>query len=145
MKEESYTSTPPMGRTACTELQCLYKGELNFFTLPTSHKLDWEPQLPTFFFSFDRLSLILFSCPKLCAPLCLISHVCALCMLCYHSDNCDNIDNKQGQVTWSQPFRAVHNAGSKCAARCVSSNYLPSSSSSHSKVCCYSTLNTFSE
>ena len=28
MKEYSYTSTPPMGRTACTEPQCLYKGDL---------------------------------------------------------------------------------------------------------------------
>jgi len=28
MKEYSYTSTPPMGSTACTELQCLYKGAL---------------------------------------------------------------------------------------------------------------------
>jgi hypothetical protein len=27
----SYTSAPPMGRTACTELQCLYKGVLNIF------------------------------------------------------------------------------------------------------------------
>ena len=27
-KEQSYTSTPPMGRTACTESQCLYKGAL---------------------------------------------------------------------------------------------------------------------
>ena len=27
-KEQSYTSTPPMGRTACTEPQCLYKGAL---------------------------------------------------------------------------------------------------------------------
>jgi len=26
MKEYSYTSTPPTGRTACTEPQCLYKG-----------------------------------------------------------------------------------------------------------------------
>ena len=26
MKGYSYTSTPPMGRTACTEPQCLYKG-----------------------------------------------------------------------------------------------------------------------
>ena len=25
-KEYSYTSTPPMGRTTCTEPQCLYKG-----------------------------------------------------------------------------------------------------------------------
>ena len=27
----SYTSTPPMGRTACTEPQCLYKGALYLF------------------------------------------------------------------------------------------------------------------
>jgi hypothetical protein len=33
IKEYSYTSTPPMGRTACTEPQCLYKGAfyLTFF------------------------------------------------------------------------------------------------------------------
>jgi len=30
MKEESYTSTPPMDRTACTEPQCLYKGALYY-------------------------------------------------------------------------------------------------------------------
>jgi hypothetical protein len=30
MKEQSYTSIPPMGRTACTEPQCLYKGALYF-------------------------------------------------------------------------------------------------------------------
>jgi len=28
MKEYSYTSAPPMGRTACTEPQCLYKDAL---------------------------------------------------------------------------------------------------------------------
>jgi len=28
MKEYSYTSTPPMSRTACMEPQCLYKGAL---------------------------------------------------------------------------------------------------------------------
>jgi len=33
MKEYSYTSTPPMGRTACTEPQCLCKGALYLFTL----------------------------------------------------------------------------------------------------------------
>ena len=27
-KGQSYTSTPPMGHTACTEPQCLYKGAL---------------------------------------------------------------------------------------------------------------------
>ena len=32
MKEYSYTSTPPMGRTACTEPQCLYKGALHLTT-----------------------------------------------------------------------------------------------------------------
>ena len=30
MKGSSYTSTPPIGRTACTEPQCLYKGDLYF-------------------------------------------------------------------------------------------------------------------
>ena len=28
MKGQSYTSTPAMGRTACTESECLYKGDL---------------------------------------------------------------------------------------------------------------------
>ena len=32
MKEQSYTSTPPIGRTACTEPQCLYKAALYLFT-----------------------------------------------------------------------------------------------------------------
>ena len=31
LKEQSYTSTPPMGRTACTEPQCLYKGALYLY------------------------------------------------------------------------------------------------------------------
>jgi len=31
IKEYSYTSTPPMGRTACTEPQCLYKGALYLY------------------------------------------------------------------------------------------------------------------
>ena len=35
MKRQSYTSTPPMGRTDCTEPQCLYKGAL-YLTLPRS-------------------------------------------------------------------------------------------------------------
>jgi len=33
MKGQSYTSTLPTGRTACTEPQCLYKGAL-YLTLP---------------------------------------------------------------------------------------------------------------
>jgi len=32
----SYTSTPPIGRTACTEPQCLYKGALYIFTYLSS-------------------------------------------------------------------------------------------------------------
>ena len=31
MKGYSYTCTPPMGRTACTEPQCLYKGALYLY------------------------------------------------------------------------------------------------------------------
>jgi len=31
MKEQSYSSTPPLGRTACTEPQCLYKGALYLY------------------------------------------------------------------------------------------------------------------
>jgi len=30
-KEQSYTSTPPMGHTACTEPQCLYNGALYLY------------------------------------------------------------------------------------------------------------------
>ena len=33
MKGKSYTSTPPMSRTACTEPQCLYKGDLYLYLL----------------------------------------------------------------------------------------------------------------
>jgi hypothetical protein len=33
VKGYSYTSTPPMGPTACTEPQCLYKGAFYLFTL----------------------------------------------------------------------------------------------------------------
>ena len=43
MKEQNYTSTPPMGRTACTEPQCLYKG----CTLPlplSASSLVFSPQ-----------------------------------------------------------------------------------------------------
>jgi len=32
-KEQSHTSTPPKGPTACTEPQWLYKGALYLFTL----------------------------------------------------------------------------------------------------------------
>jgi len=33
-KEQSYTSTPPVGRTTCSKPQCLYKGGLYLFFLP---------------------------------------------------------------------------------------------------------------
>jgi hypothetical protein len=34
IKEHNYTSTPPTGRTACTEPHCLYKGALYLLLLP---------------------------------------------------------------------------------------------------------------
>jgi len=36
-KEYSYTSTPPMDRTACKEIQCLYKDALCFMCLRISN------------------------------------------------------------------------------------------------------------
>jgi len=41
MKEYSYTSTPPRGRTACTEPQCLYKGALYLLKYP-SYGVAWR-------------------------------------------------------------------------------------------------------
>ena len=43
-KGQSYTSTPPMGRTACTEPQCLYKGAL-YLTLTSHLALRMTPEL----------------------------------------------------------------------------------------------------
>jgi hypothetical protein len=44
MKEWSYTSTPPMGRTACTEPQCLYKGALYHMIWYICYlQLVWQP------------------------------------------------------------------------------------------------------
>ena len=43
VKGQSYTSTPPIGRTACTEPQCLYKGAL---------------YLTFFCFNIDKLSYV---------------------------------------------------------------------------------------
>ena len=40
MKEQSYTSTTPMGRTACTEPQCLYKGDLYLYLCSITYKID---------------------------------------------------------------------------------------------------------
>jgi hypothetical protein len=40
--QKSYTSTPPTGRTACTEPQCLYKGALDL-TEPLSRYSSTRP------------------------------------------------------------------------------------------------------
>ena len=42
---QSYTSTPPMGRTACTEPQCMYKGALFFVIWAVTRGVEW--QLPS--------------------------------------------------------------------------------------------------
>jgi len=41
MKDYSYTSTLPMGRMACTEPQCLYKGDL-YLTIFTAVLLNFS-------------------------------------------------------------------------------------------------------
>jgi len=41
MKEYSYISTPVMGRTACTEPQCLYKGALYVYLIFINSKY-WD-------------------------------------------------------------------------------------------------------
>jgi len=41
MKEYSYTSTPPMGRTACIEPQCLYKGDLYLYLITVIFSLSF--------------------------------------------------------------------------------------------------------
>ena len=41
-KEYSYTPTPPMGRTACTEPQCLYKGALYLLTYMKPTYIFWS-------------------------------------------------------------------------------------------------------
>ena len=45
MKGYSYTSTAPIGRTACTEPQCLYKGDLYlylFFENQAVYEIMWK-------------------------------------------------------------------------------------------------------
>jgi len=44
MKEQSYTFTPPMGRTACTEPQCLYKGDLYLYLYFIYYSLRKNPE-----------------------------------------------------------------------------------------------------
>jgi hypothetical protein len=43
MKGQIYTSTPPVGRTACTEPQCRYRGDLYLFYLGNHFLLDIYP------------------------------------------------------------------------------------------------------
>jgi len=65
-KEYSYTSTPPMGRTACTEPQCLHKSvPLPYLSNNVSHikVTDLQPVTKTNYLSrgnnrFDVLTLI---------------------------------------------------------------------------------------
>ena len=48
VKEEySYTSTPRMGHTACTEPQCLYKGALYLFFTTTLQMVGWISWIKT--------------------------------------------------------------------------------------------------
>jgi len=68
MKEYSYTSTPPMGRTACTEPQCLYKGAL--YLLPFMYRVfpggkerpgrDADPSPPFSAVGHERVELYLY-------------------------------------------------------------------------------------
>jgi len=47
MKEQSYTSTPSMGHTACTQPQCLYKGDLYLYFYLPSYSLFIDSLLPS--------------------------------------------------------------------------------------------------
>ena len=54
-KKESYTSTPPMGRTACTEPQCQYKGALYLLLMCTlKGNLSTSHALTKYFFPLIR-------------------------------------------------------------------------------------------
>jgi len=52
-KEQSYTSTPPMGRTACTEPQYLYKGDLYLFSLHLNTVLSTLSNIACFVLSYS--------------------------------------------------------------------------------------------
>jgi hypothetical protein len=59
MREWSYTSTPPMGRTACTEPQCLYKGAL-YLTFIHERNLSFRVRLHGVVFRQRYLSSVLY-------------------------------------------------------------------------------------
>ena len=62
MKEQSYTSTLPMGRTACTEPQCLYRGALSIYLYvgPSQHDISLL-FLSVCQFLITRLMFLMFS------------------------------------------------------------------------------------
>ena len=68
-----YTSTPPMGRTACTEPQCLYKGDLYLYLFPTNQALlslqqkRWSKFNGIQFPSFPFISLLCTFSVSLCS------------------------------------------------------------------------------
>ena len=66
MKGQSYTSTPPMGRTACTEPRCLYKGALYLTSVPVQGcTLPFFSACTRVTFTFT-LPFIMFSCSNVC-------------------------------------------------------------------------------
>ena len=79
MKEESYTSTPPMGRTACIEPQCLYMGALYLSLISIYGHIDVK-----YFFLCLSVSLSLSMC--VCACVCVRARAFACVCVCkkYH-------------------------------------------------------------
>ena len=86
VKEYSYTSTLPMGRTACTEPQCLYKGDLYLspllilIVLATDDSSiltnigEWSNLvLPTF--------ILLYMCVCVCVYIYIYIYIYILCLL----------------------------------------------------------------
>ena len=58
MKEQSYTCNPPVGRTACTEPQCLYNGALYHVYLPYYHSnsdfTNSDTKMVSFYYKYIR-------------------------------------------------------------------------------------------
>jgi len=61
MKEWSYTSTLPMGRTACTEHQCLYNGYRVFPEGKERPGRDADPSPPSGAVGHERVELYIYS------------------------------------------------------------------------------------
>jgi len=80
MKEQSYTSTPPMGRTACTEPQCLYKGVRYLYLYLTYIYV--ERVVKTQSFSAERANIrVTFyfnSCTVRLLLLCIVTNKCTI-------------------------------------------------------------------